>query len=307
MIKIKKNSGILIDKMELHDLARLANKKMKKSILYKKGILAGKFSSKIKGRGMEFAESRLYLPGDEIRHIDWKITAKSGKTHTKLFREERERPVIFVLDQCRSMFFGSQTRLKSVQAARTASLLGWRAIKSGDRVGALIFSEKKHQEFRPKSDQNNYLRMLSSIMNEHNHIVSKMNAHEWCFENEFYLSQSLRRLRHLVEPGSLIYVLSDFSGYNEECKRHFFQLSKHSQVKAILVTDPLEKKINSLSRYAVSDGQRVSFLDTTNYEVREKYSYSFQKNIEFLENDFRFSNVNFLTVSTTDENPLIGE
>ena len=159
MKKNKKYSGIFIDKMELIDLGRLAKKKVKKFTFNRKGVLGGKFITKIKGRGMEFSESRPYQPGDDIRHIDWRVTAKSGKTHTKLFREERERPVMLVLDQSRSMFFGSQKRLKSVQATRTASLLGWRAIKAGDRVGAIIFSEKEHSEFRPKSDLNNFLRL----------------------------------------------------------------------------------------------------------------------------------------------------
>ena len=255
MTEIKKSSGIWIDKMELLDLARLANRKMKKAISKKKEILGGRFLSKIKGRGMEFDESRPYHPGDEVRHIDWRVTAKSGKTHTKLFRQERERPIMLVLDQSRSMFFGSRKRLKSVQAARTASLLGWKAIHAGDRVGAVIFSEKNHHEFRPKSDKNGFLRLLSYVTKEHNYIVDKMNQGEWSYSNEFFLSHSLRRLRYLIQPGSLIYVFSDFTGYNEECKKHFFQISKHSQVKAIFVTDPLEKCLTFNDRYAMTDGE----------------------------------------------------
>ena len=307
MTEIKKSSGIWIDKMELLDLARLANRKMKKAISKKKEILGGRFLSKIKGRGMEFDESRPYHPGDEVRHIDWRVTAKSGKTHTKLFRQERERPIMLVLDQSRSMFFGSRKRLKSVQAARTASLLGWKAIHAGDRVGAVIFSEKNHHEFRPKSDKNGFLRLLSYVTKEHNYIVDKMNQGEWSYSNEFFLSHSLRRLRYLIQPGSLIYVFSDFTGYNEECKKHFFQLSKHSQVKAVLISDPLEKKITSHASYAMSDGKKIVWFNAGNYEVRKQYSYSFEKNIDLLSNELRLCQVNLLNVSTVDDIPIFGE
>ena len=102
---------------------------------------------------MEFAEARPYQPGDNVRHIDWRVTARTMRTHTKLYREERERPVMLVLDQCRQMFFGSRKRLKSVQAARMAALMGWRALLRGDRVGAILFSEKLHYEFRPRGDR----------------------------------------------------------------------------------------------------------------------------------------------------------
>jgi len=305
MTEVKKNSGIWIGKMELLDLARLANRKMKKAISKKKEILGGRFLSKIKGRGMEFDESRPYQPGDEVRHIDWRVTAKSGKTHTKLFRQERERPVMLVLDQSRSMFFGSRKRLKSVQAARTASLLGWKAIYSGDRVGAIIFSEKNHHEFRPKSNKNGFLRLLSYVTKEHNYIVDKMNQGEWSYSNEFLLSHSLRRLRYLIQPGSLIYVLSDFTGYNEECKKHFFQISKHSQVKAIFVTDPLEKGLTFNDRYAMTDGENITWLNANIYEVRKQYYSSFKQKQEFLANELRLCNVNLLNVSTFEENPLI--
>ena len=304
---MKKNSGIFIGKMELPDLARFANRKKVKSMINKKGILGGRFLSKIKGRGMEFAESRLYQHGDDVRHIDWRVTAKSGKTHTKLFREERERPVMLVLDQSRQMFFGSHKRLKSVQVARIASLLGWRGIQDGDRVGALIFSEKNHREFRPKSDKNNFLRLLSHIMKEHNHIADHMNLGEWNYNNNFLLSHSLRRLRYVVQPGSLIYVISDFSGYNEECKKHFFQLSKHSQVKAVLISDPLEKKITSHASYAMSDGKKIVWFNAGNYEVRKQYSYSFEKNIDLLSNELRLCQVKLLNVSTVDDIPIFGE
>ncbi len=133
-----------------------------------------------------------------------------------------------------------------------------------------------------------------------------MNQGEWSYSNEFFLSHSLRRLRYLIQPGSLIYVFSDFTGYNEECKKHFFQISKHSQVKAIFVTDPLEKGLTFNDRYAMTDGENITWLNANIYEVRKQYYSSFKQKQEFLANELRLCNVNLLNVSTIEENPLIG-
>jgi len=296
-----KNSGIWIDKMELPELVCLATRKGNKITSKYSGTLGGPYLSKIKGRGMEFAEVRPYQPGDDVRHIDWRVTARSGKPHTKLFREERERPVILVLDQSRSMFFGSRKRLKSVQAARLAALIGWRAILSGDRVGGVLFSENNHREFRPKSDRMNYLRLLSNITLDHNYIVDNMNSEDWIFNSDNFLTHALRRLRNLVQPGSLVYIFSDFSGYNEECKKHLFQLTKNSQVKAMLVIDPIEKNIHVKGSYVMSDGESVYRINTFNSEVRRQYSFSFKKFQEQLANDLRICRVIISNISTNDE------
>ena len=115
--------------------------------------MSGGYLSRQKGRGMEFDEARHYLPGDDIRAIDWRVTARTGKTHTKIYREERERPVFILCDLTASMQFGSQLLLKSVQAAHIAALLSWAAAARGDKVGALIFNDGMHRECKPLSRQ----------------------------------------------------------------------------------------------------------------------------------------------------------
>ncbi|HEY6130551.1 MAG TPA: DUF58 domain-containing protein, partial [Halioglobus sp.] len=112
--------------------------------------LAGPIKSNFRGRGIDFEEVRSYQPGDDIRTIDWRVTARTGSAHTKLFREERERPVMVVIDQRGSMFFGSTHCFKSVLAAQLASLLAWSALHGGDRVGGLVFNDEGHQEIRPR-------------------------------------------------------------------------------------------------------------------------------------------------------------
>ncbi len=109
----------------------------------------GPYASPFKGRGIDFAEVRAYLPGDDIRNIDWRVTARTGQPHTKLFREERERPVLLLVDLGASMRFGTRVAFKSVLAARAAALLGWAAVGHGDRVGGVVFAGQEHQELRP--------------------------------------------------------------------------------------------------------------------------------------------------------------
>jgi uncharacterized protein (DUF58 family) len=111
--------------------------------------LAGAYLAKTKGRGMEFDEARHYQPGDDIRTIDWRVTARTGKTHTKLYREEKERPVFLLVDLSNSLHFGTQLLFKSVQAAHLASLIAWVATQRGDRIGGLVINNRQHLEFKP--------------------------------------------------------------------------------------------------------------------------------------------------------------
>ncbi|MEE8339720.1 MAG: DUF58 domain-containing protein [Xanthomonadales bacterium] len=111
--------------------------------------LAGAYRSRFRGRGVDFVESRAYLPGDDIRNMDWRVTARTGKPHTKIFQEERERPVLVVVDASPSLYFGTRTRLKSVAAGQLAASVAWAAVRRGDRIGAFLFAGDKHRELRP--------------------------------------------------------------------------------------------------------------------------------------------------------------
>ena len=129
-----------------------------------KAQLAGGHLSAFRGRGMEYHESRPYQPGDDIRAIDWRVTARSGRTHTKVYREERERPVLLWLDLTRSMFFGTQTCFKSVLASKLAALLAWSSVQHGDRLGYLFFSEQQHVEIRPARGKHTALQFIQQLV-----------------------------------------------------------------------------------------------------------------------------------------------
>ena len=300
MTNLNKNNGIWLDKMELPELFRVAKSKESLKTPKKSGTIGGAYLTKLKGRGVEFSEARPYQPGDDVRHIDWRVTARTGRTHTKLYREERERPVILVLDQCRRMFFGSRKRLKSVQAARIAALMGWRALLRGDRVGAILFSEKFHYEFRPRGDRRHYLRLLSRIMTEHNRIADEMKDDQWSFDSKYRFNEALIRVRHVVQPGSLVYIFSDFSSFNEECRKQMFQLSKHNQLEVYLLSDPLEKEAPSFGTYVMSDGKSNAWINSSNSNIRRLYSDAFDKHQQSLSEELRSCRVTLNLLSTVD-------
>jgi uncharacterized protein (DUF58 family) len=166
--------------------------------------MSGQYISAFKGRGMEFDEVRPYQAGDDVRSIDWRVTARTDKPHTKLFREERERPILLWLDLRRSMFFGSRNYFKSVLAAKAASLLAWSTAQHGDRLGGLIFSENHHEEIRPRRGKSATLHFIQKIA-EHSAWDNDQSNYQ-----ESTSTDAIHRLRRVAKPGSLIFLLSDF-------------------------------------------------------------------------------------------------
>ncbi|MCY3731458.1 MAG: DUF58 domain-containing protein, partial [Rhodospirillaceae bacterium] len=138
-----------IELAELIGLKR-AGESLRVGALRVRALDSGGHLSRFKGRGVEFDESRPYEPGDDLRHMDWRVTARTGKPHTKVFREERDRPVILWLDLRRPMLFATRGAYKAVRAAQTAALVAWSAVANGDRLGGLVFSEREHVELRPR-------------------------------------------------------------------------------------------------------------------------------------------------------------
>lgn len=129
--------------------------------------MSGNYLARSKGRGMEFDEVRHYQTGDDIRTIDWRVTARTGKTHTKLFREEIERPVLIATDLSSNMHFGSKLLFKSVQAAHVAALVAWHAKGRGDRLGGIVFNEHRHLECKPRSRKQGVLHYLHNLQEIH--------------------------------------------------------------------------------------------------------------------------------------------
>ena len=241
------------------------------------GQMSGNYLSRNKGRGMEFDEVRHYQTGDDIRAIDWRVTARTGKTHTKLFREELERPVLIATDLSASMHFGSQLLFKSIQAAHLASLVAWHAKNRGDRLGGIVFNQNEHVELKPRSRKEGVLHYLHALTSLHlsQHIsqhqtltaqsadISVNNSTNNSADNLGYFNENCARIRQIAKPGSLVYLITDaqpikdmlIQQFKEQITlsqessalRHLTQISKHCELVICLITDPLEQALPASS------------------------------------------------------------
>jgi len=256
--------------------------------------MSGGHGSRFRGRGMEFAESRIYQPGDDVRSIDWRVTARTGRPHTKLFQEERERPVILLVDLGASMFFGTRTAYKSVVAAETAALIAWAAMGGGDRVGALVAGRSGHMELKPVAGRRGVLRVLHAIA-----ALSRPAADDE--ERRIGLRDSLLRARHVARPGSLLVIISDFYGLDEDAAGHLSRMRQHNDMLACWIHDALEREPPPPGRYGVSDGWQTATLDTLSRRARSRYAESFAAEAEALRTTLGRLAIPLLPIATGDD------
>lgn len=267
-----------------------------------RALAGGDYHAPFKGRGMEFDEVRAYTLGDDVRTLDWRVTARTGKPHTKLFREERERPVLLMLDMRSAMFFATQGAFKAVRAVQAAALLGWSAVHQGERLGGLVFSEQSHVELRPRRGKPPLLHMLQSFAahpawHNHNLGVDPLAGNQT-------LNQALARLRSVAQPGNLIILLSDFSGLDAHGRAQLALLSRHSEIMLIDIHDPIEKDLPPPGQYRLSDGNQFMTLLTANNNLRETYRIRFIQQQQELQQYCRRHNMTLLSLGTGDD-PLI--
>lgn len=267
-------NGVTVDLKELLALREEA----KRLHLAPRGkVLAtrsGGHLSRFRGRGMEFDESRVYQPGDDVRNMDWRVTARAGTAHVKLFREERERPVWLLVDLGPRMRFGTRVAFKSVTAARAAALLAWAAVDRGDRVGGLVFDETRHRELRPASRTRGVLPLLNALA------APPQPGNGGGFAG---VGEAMEHLVRLVRPGSLVFLLSDFAGVGPGQSSRLAQLAAGSELVLTLVWDPLETRAPPPGRYPVTDGVVTGLLDTGGRRRRDDYRRRFAEHRNLLE------------------------
>ena len=233
-----------------------------------RGGRAGVRVSRLRGRGMEYSESRVYLPGDDIRSIDWRVTARTGRVHTKLFHEERDRPVLFVVDLGEHMRFGTRRAFKSVVAAEAASLLAWAAVANGDRVGGLAFAGGRTAESRIEGGRHGVLalfRILAGLQDGAGEAMARSATGDRNATGG--IETALSRARRVARPGTLIIVVSDFSGLRDPAARQLAKLREHNDLLCVWVYDRLESAPPPPARYPIGDGRRTTVLDTRSSEV----------------------------------------
>jgi hypothetical protein len=203
-----------------------------------KNRLTGQYLAPHKGRGMEFAEVRHYQQGDDIRSIDWRVTARTGETHTKLFQEEKERPVFVFTDFSNSMLFGSKLLLKSIQAAHVSALVAWSACQRGDRIGGIVFNHHGHLELKPSAREKAVLKLCHNLCDSHRQALDHIDQ-----PTTSHFSDNLKRLNHLAKPGSLVYLVSDFSALDDASFKQLEILSRHCELIGCHISDPFEHQL----------------------------------------------------------------
>ncbi len=296
--KMKADDGVIyISQSRLISLqreARLLNPK--KAVI--RSQFNGSFLSAFKGRGMEFDESRPYQPGDDVRNMDWRVTARTNKPYSKVFREERERPVLLWVDFRAPMFFGTQQCYKSVLAAKIAALLAWKSSQNGDRLGALLFSENNHLELRPSSGKTSILQVIKKLSEFSVQSTGSIHLQD---ENKRDSKHALNRLLHVTRPGSLIYLISDFRHVSSQFESSLNRLSRHNELELIQLSDPLETQLPDEGYYRVTDGQNEIAVNAFNKHSRLSYQQRFTLHQENLKTLCKKNRIRFLTLSTDQD------
>jgi uncharacterized protein (DUF58 family) len=202
-------------------------------------LLAGRHNSRLRGRGLDFEEVRPYVAGDDIRNIDWRVTARTGHTHSKVFNEEKEKPVFTIVDQSSYMFFGSRLYVKSVIAAEAAALAGFHTIHRGDRFGGMIFNDEDHEYIHPKRSKAVLQQYLQNIVNK-NRVLPERKIIK---PNGDMLKKMLHQTASMITHDYVVTVISDFSMLDGEIHQALVGLSKRNDVILVHITDPMDVQL----------------------------------------------------------------
>lgn len=263
----------------------------------RQALMVGTHLSRFQGRGVEFDEVRLYQPGDDVRSMDWRVTARTGKPHVKLFREERERPALLMVDLRPAMFFATRGALKAVIAAECASLLAWSVMHQGDRVGSLLFDAGEHvmpSGIRPIRGKRGVMRLLGSIINHE----QWKNRPEGVGES---FMQILQRAGHAARTGSLIAIISDGRGLDATCVAQLKQLLLHHNIVFVFIYDPFEAEMQNVGSLLASDGHQTRQIDSADGQIRQRHAEHFAERRDYLQELARLPGFFLIECSTVDD------
>jgi len=249
-------------------------------------ILAGEYESVFKGRGMEFDEVREYMPGDDIRTIDWNVTARTGKPYVKRYVEERELTVIFLVDLSASGGFGSIEKLKNELAAEFCALLAFSAVKNNDKVGLILFTDKVEKYIPPKKGTTHVLRVIRELLNFR--VTS----------SDTDIAGALDYLGKVLTKRAVVFLVSDFEaeGYEKAMK----MISKKHDLIAVTIVDPREVELPDVGLIELEDAEtgEVVLVDTSSPAVRERYNKLGQERIKRLKGLFASMGIDQIEIKT---------
>jgi uncharacterized protein (DUF58 family) len=263
-------------------------------------LLAGNHGSRLRGRGLDFEELRRYLPGDDLRALDWRASSRLGKPFVKTYREERDRPALLVVDQRMNMYFGSVRSFKSVLAAELAALLGWIIRQAGDRVGGLVFNDQHIDQVSPRRSRQNIALLLAAVSRQN----AALAADTPIQENPDQLDLALQRCVQSAAHDHLICIISDFAGSADTTLQLLRQLAAHNDVLALQVYDPLALELPEHGRVLVTQGQLQVELTLDRATVHKPLSEYLRGRLRDVAQMLRRSQVPLLMFSSGEDATL---
>ena len=234
----------------------------------RRSLLAGNHASRVRGRGLDFDELRRYQPGDDLRHLDWRASLRTGKPVVRTFREERDRPALILVDQRMSMFFGSQRSFKSVLAAELAALAAWTALQGGDRVGGVVFNDRHIDTIAPLRSRARVQALCARIVEQN----QALDAYQPDVDGSGQLDRVLHRILAVGGHDQLICLVSDFAGAGASTLSLLRELSAHNDVVAFQVFDPLAQQLPRHGKLVVTQGHLQLELRVSQHRVHQPLS-----------------------------------
>ena len=267
-----------------------------------RNMLLGNVRSRFRGRGMEFEEVRRYQAGDDIRTIDWKVSARANDTYTKLFCEERERPCHIIVDQRSSLFFGSKVQFKSVLAAELAAGIAWAALAGGDRVGGQVIGDYSDSDCRARRSKQAVLKFIHEL-DEFN---SKLSETTSAIDDDHIntksakpssMANTLSECHRITRPGTAVFIISDFYDFDLSAAKALVKLAKRTDLSLLQVVDPLEEQLPINANIAISNGIESGRVMLSN-KLTQRYTEARQQHFTVLENAAIQSKAFYTKIST---------
>ena len=267
--------------------------------------LIGDRVSKQRGRGVDFDEVRLYQPGDDVRNIDWNVTARKGDPHTKIYTEERERPTLIVVDQSMTMFLGSKLRMKSVAAAEFGARLAWYTLLHRDRVGGLVLSRRGIDSIKPLRNSATVVKLLNVIAQSNQKLKLDSQSSLQISSKQDQWNALLFQLNHVLQAHHRITVISDFNGIDGDSIQRLLVRGFRNDMHIVHVFDEIERNLPPSNFYSVTDGGAQLSFDSGQRKLRDEYEQRFELHQNRLQSMCLRFNVNFTSISTDDDLELI--
>ncbi|MBB3104739.1 DUF58 domain-containing protein [Azomonas macrocytogenes] len=259
--------GIYTNLAELIDLRKRIHELPLFSTPQRRSPLLGLHHSRLRGRGVDFDQVRIYQPGDDVRTIDWRVTARTQEPHTKLYHEERERPIYILVEQSQRLFFGSSRQFKSVLAAHAAALIGWATLEHNDRIGGQVFGDGRFLEIKPRRSKHSLLQLLDRLVQANHRLDSGTQP----INDTESFAQALRRAREVLRPGSLAVILCDERALSDTAERQLWLLGRHIDLLLLPLSDPLDHALPITGLLRFAQGNARLELDSSDSQLRQAY------------------------------------